>query len=320
MHHTWKGTPYGTYLDTGPRSPKIGVPYGKTERLAAISAVPIAPVKPFAFDPRRIRIDWRLLHSLDIERMVQEVDLDALESCVDFVAFGDVDGEDDRHMSHVNLRRLLWLGQLSTEYLLHVQDTLATDNCQLREAQTANSAHIEALRLRVRELKEVASHAKRESRALAKARTEEQAAALQQADLQHTQRMVDMDRQLAAVREERDEMSREVAHLQETVSRLRDQGPSEISTALAEERRVWQDRLQEALRETREAQHDRLEAKAEAAHAEDLRRQLSSAQSWQRQLQRERDNLKADIAELRASERSPSRGTAMENRPPSAGA
>lgn len=63
---------------------------------------------------------------------VREVDLDALECCVDFVAFGDIEGEDARHMSHVNLMRLLNLGQLATEYLLHVQDTLALDNAQLR--------------------------------------------------------------------------------------------------------------------------------------------------------------------------------------------
>ncbi len=63
---------------------------------------------------------------------MREVDLDALESCVDYVAFGDVEGEEARHLSHVNLRRLLALAQLATEYLLHVQETLATDNSVLR--------------------------------------------------------------------------------------------------------------------------------------------------------------------------------------------
>jgi hypothetical protein len=70
MAQTWKGGTYGAYIDTGPSTPKIRVPREKVDRLAPFNAVPTAPVKPFAFDPRRIRIDWCLLHSLDIDRMV----------------------------------------------------------------------------------------------------------------------------------------------------------------------------------------------------------------------------------------------------------
>jgi|AntAceMinimDraft_5_1070358.scaffolds.fasta_scaffold55592_1 hypothetical protein len=37
-------------------------------------------VEPFRFEARRARLDWRLLHAVDVDRMMRENDLDALES------------------------------------------------------------------------------------------------------------------------------------------------------------------------------------------------------------------------------------------------
>ena len=36
--------------------------------------------QPFRFEARRARLDWRLLHSVDVDRMMRETDLDTLES------------------------------------------------------------------------------------------------------------------------------------------------------------------------------------------------------------------------------------------------
>ena len=58
---------------------------------------------------------------------VRDTDLDALERVVSIVAFGDVDAEGPPGaIADVSLRRLLRLSQLANEYLLHVQDHLAT--------------------------------------------------------------------------------------------------------------------------------------------------------------------------------------------------
>lgn len=35
---------------------------------------------PFRFEARRARMDWRLLHAVDVDRMMRENDLDVLES------------------------------------------------------------------------------------------------------------------------------------------------------------------------------------------------------------------------------------------------
>lgn len=78
---TWKG---GTQIDraqgdAGSASPTIRVPREKADSLGAFHAVPTAPIKPFSFDPRRIRINWRLLHSLDLGRLVPPTPMTAME-------------------------------------------------------------------------------------------------------------------------------------------------------------------------------------------------------------------------------------------------
>jgi hypothetical protein len=36
--------------------------------------------QPFRFEARRARLDWRLLHAVDVDRVMRENDIDALES------------------------------------------------------------------------------------------------------------------------------------------------------------------------------------------------------------------------------------------------
>jgi zinc finger protein DZIP1 len=62
-----------------------------------------------------------------VDAQVRDTDLDALERIVSIVAFGDIDAEGPPGaVADVSLRRLLRLSQLANEYLLHVQDHLAT--------------------------------------------------------------------------------------------------------------------------------------------------------------------------------------------------
>lgn len=53
-------------------------------------------VKAFKFEPRRARLDWRLLSAVDADRIARETDIDTLEQVLDTVAFGDVTVEDPR--------------------------------------------------------------------------------------------------------------------------------------------------------------------------------------------------------------------------------
>lgn len=72
------------------------------------------------------------LYHLGFDFQVRDTDIDSLETVVNIVAFGDVDAEDTRNLTEVNFIKIFRLGQLCSEYLLHVQDSLAFHNSQLK--------------------------------------------------------------------------------------------------------------------------------------------------------------------------------------------
>lgn len=64
--------------------------------LASYDAGDAATQQAFKFEPRRARLDWRLLSGIDVDRIARETDIDTLEQALDTVAFGDVTVEDPR--------------------------------------------------------------------------------------------------------------------------------------------------------------------------------------------------------------------------------
>ena len=95
--------------------------------LGGCGAVAAPPPPPFRFSTPRQLIDWRALHALDLAALVRDTDIDALESVLDIVAHGDMEGEDARHLTPANAARAFRVAQLAVDYLLHVQDRLAAD-------------------------------------------------------------------------------------------------------------------------------------------------------------------------------------------------
>ena len=86
---------------------------------------------PFAFQPRRGKLDWRSLSKLDLERVAREVDIDSLERHLQGVAFADVTKEDLHWFSDGDFLQLFRMLQLVCEYLLYVQETLHKRNVVL---------------------------------------------------------------------------------------------------------------------------------------------------------------------------------------------
>lgn len=84
----------------------------------------LVPHPPFYFDSRRVRIDWRLLHSLDLGTIQSRTDLDALSRVLDLIAYGDLEAEDVRNLSETNFLKIFRLAQMIVEYLLYVQGSL----------------------------------------------------------------------------------------------------------------------------------------------------------------------------------------------------
>jgi zinc finger protein DZIP1 len=100
------------YLDHGARVPTSDADDG------------LVPHPPFYFDSRRVRIDWRLLHSLDLGQIQIRTDLDALSRVLDLIAYGDLEAEDVRNLSETNFLKIFRLAQMIVEYLLYVQTSL----------------------------------------------------------------------------------------------------------------------------------------------------------------------------------------------------
>ncbi|WIA31397.1 hypothetical protein OEZ86_002296 [Tetradesmus obliquus] len=108
---------------------------GRRDQLQTLADADGLPVtyQPFKFDSRRSRIDWRLLHGVDINKLIRDTDLDTLERLVGCLAWGDIEAEDSRHLSEASFVKVFRLAQLLLEYLLYVQDSLKHTNSVLEE-------------------------------------------------------------------------------------------------------------------------------------------------------------------------------------------
>ncbi|XP_037318662.2 cilium assembly protein DZIP1 isoform X2 [Pungitius pungitius] len=94
---------------------------------------------PFKFRLRRESVDWRRINAVDIDLVVSQLDLDALQEHIGSVTFCSLDGERcQRCQSPVDpaLVKLLRLAQLTVEWLLHCQEFLA-HNVRVAEERLA---------------------------------------------------------------------------------------------------------------------------------------------------------------------------------------
>ncbi|KAM9836259.1 cilium assembly protein DZIP1 [Aulostomus maculatus] len=98
-----------------------------------------ATIHPFKFRPRREIVDWRRINAVDIDLVVSQLDVDALQEHINTVTFCSLVGERcQRCQSPVDpvLIKLLQLSQLTVEWLLHCQEIL-TINLQASEERLA---------------------------------------------------------------------------------------------------------------------------------------------------------------------------------------
>ncbi|KAM4821250.1 cilium assembly protein DZIP1L [Thomomys bottae] len=88
----------------------------------------------FKFQPRRGSLDWRRISALDVERVAQELDVEALQENISSITFCDLGHEACSRCGHPvdpTLLKVLRLAQLTIEYLLHCQDCLSVSMAQL---------------------------------------------------------------------------------------------------------------------------------------------------------------------------------------------
>ncbi|XP_068612533.1 cilium assembly protein DZIP1 [Brachionichthys hirsutus] len=88
---------------------------------------PPASIPPFKFRPRRESVDWRRINSVDVELVMSQLDVEALQEHIGAVTFCSLDGERcQRCQSPVDrtLVKLHQLAQLTVEWLLYCQEVL----------------------------------------------------------------------------------------------------------------------------------------------------------------------------------------------------
>ncbi|KAI8912098.1 hypothetical protein DFJ77DRAFT_512157 [Powellomyces hirtus] len=120
----------------------------------------------FYFRRRRERLNWRLLASMNVDQIMKEVDIKALQDIMENLTFCDLEGEDLRYPDQ-NIVKLLQLAQLTIEYLLHSQqylldhrralttqaENLGSTLAQLRGEHAKQNAEVAALKKETRILR-----------------------------------------------------------------------------------------------------------------------------------------------------------------------
>ncbi|XP_049919509.1 cilium assembly protein DZIP1 isoform X2 [Epinephelus moara] len=114
-------------------------------------------VLPFKFRPRRESVDWRRINAVDIDLVVSQLDVDALQEHISSVTFCSLDGERcQRCQSPVDpaLIKLLRLAQLTVEWLLHCQEFLTLNLHAVEERLTTAGSQREQLLAQQKKLEE----------------------------------------------------------------------------------------------------------------------------------------------------------------------
>lgn len=81
--------------------------------------------KKFHFQKRNGRLDLRGLREINVNKVISEMDVDTLQRYLENLTYSEVCADDFRLYSEDCLVRLFQIAQLTLEYLLNVQDTLA---------------------------------------------------------------------------------------------------------------------------------------------------------------------------------------------------
>ncbi|GAB4818914.1 hypothetical protein N2152v2_005960 [Parachlorella kessleri] len=264
----------------------------------------------FSFQQPRARIDWRALHSVDVDCLVRGTDIDALERVLDVVAFGDIEAEDARNLTPHNFIKLFRIAQLTVEYLLFVQDRLAGDNCAMKGELGKLRSQVAVLQLKVKEQREEVvagrkelKHVKRtlrtiEALALAQRQQPQQAAAPPQLqpEVQVIERVVEtvdaatqyklerIEAEARQLMQEREAMQREILSLKDALAAaLAGTGGQAAASEEAAAR---------AVEVARSAKH---EARADAEEVRALSDKLAESLRRQRELEKQKDMLELEL-------------------------
>jgi myosin heavy subunit len=80
-------------------------------------------MKPFAFRQRVGNLNWKAISSVDLEAIIDDNQIEELQSIIDEVIFSEIKNQDIKGTSISELKKLIQIMQLMLEYLLYCQES-----------------------------------------------------------------------------------------------------------------------------------------------------------------------------------------------------
>ncbi|XP_071494681.1 uncharacterized protein [Diadema antillarum] len=156
--------PHMSYI----HSPRGGIPHGYSNGYAmGGGAQPHSArmsgngVHGFTFRSRHERIDWKKIASIDLDRIMRELDVSSLQDSIMGITFCDIEREIDTRLVDQNFVTVFKLAQLIIQYLLHSQEVMAHNASvaeervqQLRLDQEGTKAELTQLRGELEKVKQ----------------------------------------------------------------------------------------------------------------------------------------------------------------------
>lgn len=120
--------------------------------------------RPFVFNKRNERIDWRRIAGVDVERVARELDFQVLQDNIEHIALCNIDVEIDSRAMDPNYIKLYKMAQLIIEYLLLCQDQITTQLADYEQLKSKYTVDQDETRRQLEKLRNDFNETKKESK------------------------------------------------------------------------------------------------------------------------------------------------------------
>ncbi|CAF0822227.1 unnamed protein product [Adineta ricciae] len=120
--------------------------------------------RPFVFNKRNEKIDWRRIAAVDIDRVARELDFQVLQDNIEQITLCNIDLEVDSRAMDPNFLKLYKMAQLTIEYLLLCQDQISSQLAENEQNKSKGLVDHEQYNHEIQKLKDDLNRTKKESK------------------------------------------------------------------------------------------------------------------------------------------------------------
>lgn len=119
-------------------------------------------LKAFTFAPRSMKLNWRTLSQVNLDKIKREVNIDTLQDHLEMVAFANAAGADCAQYADPNFIKVFQLAQLMIEYCLYSQEVIDEARLNLQKEYETQKAKADKLAASEKALKDQVAMLKKE--------------------------------------------------------------------------------------------------------------------------------------------------------------